>query len=74
MALKKVMDSRSMQRKQSVGVDPTGKELFESQTVSKINKQITDEDFCKFDELISNLSAHKERYLYEKVSNKFTSF
>lgn len=72
MAVKKMMDSRSMQRKESLGLDGEGKEKFESRTIANINKLMTDDDFVKFDELMSTLSANKDRYLYEKISNKFT--
>lgn len=71
MAVKKMMDSRSMQRKESIGLDGEGKEKFESRTIANINKLMTDDDFFKFNELMGSLSAHKTHYLYEKVSNKF---
>lgn len=71
MALQKVMDSRSMQRKELTGMDENGKETYESHTIANINKKMTDEDFLKFNELMGALSENQSYMLYEKVSNKF---
>lgn len=73
MALQKVMESRSMQRKELTGVDEKGKETYESHTIANINKKMTDEDFFKFNELMGSLSENQSHMLYEKVSNKFES-
>ena len=72
MAVKKFMENRSMQRKENVGTDVMGKELFKSRTISNIDKTMTDADFLQFNNLIDPLIDSFGYMLYEKISNSLT--
>ena len=72
MAVTKFMESRSMQRKERVGNDEMGKELFKSRTISNIDKTMTDADFLQFNNLIDPLIDSFGYMLYEKISNSLT--
>ena len=72
MAVKKFMENRSMQRKENVGTDVMGKELFKSRTISNIDKTMTDADFLQFNNLIDPLIDSFGYMLYEKISNSIT--
>ena len=72
MAVTKFMESRSMQRKERVGNDEMGKELFKSRTISNIDKSMTDADFLQFNNLIDPLIDSFGYVLYEKISNSIT--
>ncbi len=72
MAVKKLMENRSMQRKEKVGIDVMGKELFKSRTISSIDKTMTDADFLQFNNLIDPLIDSFGYVLYEKISNSIT--
>ena len=72
MAVKKLMENRSMQRKEKVGIDVMGKELFKSRTISSIDKTMTDADFLQFNNLIDPLIDSFGYVLYEKISNSLT--
>ena len=72
MAVSKFMESRSMQRKENVGTDVMGKELFKSRTISNIDKSMTDADFLQFNNLIDPLIDSFGYMLYEKISNSLT--
>jgi len=69
MAVTKMMKSRSMMRKESVGMDPDGKALFESRTISSINKTMSDDDVLQFNKLIDTLVENNRYELFEKISN-----
>ena len=72
MAVKKLMENRSMQRKEKVGIDVMGKELFKSRTISSIDKTMTDADFLQFNNLIDPLIDSFGYMLYEKINNSVT--
>ena len=72
MAVKKLMENRSMQRKEKVGIDVMGKELFKSRTISNIDKTMTDADFLQFNNLIDPLIDSFGYMLYEKINNSVT--
>lgn len=72
MAVQKLMENRSMQRKEKVGTDVMGKELFKSRTISNINKTMTDADFLQFNNLIDPLIDSFGFVLFEKISNSLT--
>ena len=72
MAVTKFMESRSMQRKENVGTDVMGKELFKSRTISNIDKSMTDADFLQFNNLIDPLIDSFGYILFEKISNSLT--
>lgn len=72
MAVTKFMESRSMQRKEKVGTDEMGKELYKSRTISNIDKSMTDADFLQFNNLIDPLIDSFGYMLYEKISNSLT--
>ena len=72
MAVKKFMENRSMQRKEKVGTDVMGKELFKSRTISNIDKTMTDADFLQFNKLIDPLIDSFGFILYEKINNSIT--
>ena len=72
MAVTKFMENRSMQRKEKVGTDEMGKELFKSRTISNIDKTMTDADFLQFNNLIDPLINSFGYILYEKINNSIT--
>ena len=72
MAVQNLMENRSMQRKEKVGIDVMGKELFKSRTISSIDKTMTDADFLQFNNLIDPLIDSFGYVLYEKISNSLT--
>lgn len=72
MADVKKMESRTLQRKESIGADPEGKEIFKTKSFANINKTMADADFQELNKLIANLSEHKSAFLYEKITNNFT--
>ena len=72
MAVQKLMENRSMQRKEKVGTDEMGKELFKSRTISNINKTMSDADFLQFNNLIDPLIDSFGFVLFEKISNSLT--
>lgn len=67
----KRMDARTLQRKESIGTDGQGKELFKTKSFTNINKTISDADFEEMNKLIANLSDHRVAFLYEKITNTF---